>query len=500
MVIDENWIKYRTFDFGLVNPWVCLYIAEDSLGRLYIYDEIYLRGVTTPEMIGKLTDSKHYEYNVADPAGASDREMLLQAGIPTLAPKSPSVTGGILFVKNALADKLDGKPGLLISSKCVNTIFEFEKGYHYPDNVITDVPIKENDHACFIAGTLISTNSGLKRIEYVNQYDKVLTRNGFRDVIYCQETGCKDTYLSLFNNGQYFISTVDHPVITLNGKKEIQNINNEQIYTLEYIKQNFIERNKICQNQLKWLNTMDLNLDVIQNQRIGQVESILLRQYMQNLKMQEDYMRKYGYHISDVFQRDMIYTIKTLIRQIMILQILNVYQRQDIKNYMLVLNVESVNHYLLKHWKWLNFGISQKRGGHFIESSELWVIKKQLMKSITALFAGLNLNQEICEKDIQNIVRQDVNNNYELQKERCMKFVNADIAVLSEKCKSVPRMRLAQLDVLMPFLNKQRVYNLSIDRDHEYFANGILVSNCDALRNWCLVKKQGGIRQSKGLY
>lgn len=148
IVIDENWTKYRTFDFGFQNPWVCLYIAEDGLGRLYIYKEIYKTNVTTPMMIGELTDSKQYAYNVADPAGASDREMLLQAGIPTLAPKSPSVTGGILFVRNALADKLDGKPGLIISGNCPNTIFEFEKGYRYPDNVITDVPIKDNDHAC----------------------------------------------------------------------------------------------------------------------------------------------------------------------------------------------------------------------------------------------------------------------------------------------------------------------------------------------------------------
>jgi hypothetical protein len=27
-----------------------------------------------------------------------------------------------------------------------------------------------------------------------------------------------------------------------------------------------------------------------------------------------------------------------------------------------------------------------------------------------------------------------------------------------------------------------RVYNLTVDGPHEYYANGILVSNCDALR------------------
>ena len=147
--ISSGWRLYRSFDFGITNPWVCLYIAENDQGQLYIYDEVYVRGKTTPEMVGRLTDGKRYEYNVADPfgQGASDRAMLYQAGIETLAPRKGDIAGGILFVKQALAVRVNGQPGLLIDAKCTNTIYEIEQGYRYPDNVISEIPVKENDHA-----------------------------------------------------------------------------------------------------------------------------------------------------------------------------------------------------------------------------------------------------------------------------------------------------------------------------------------------------------------
>ena len=36
-----------------------------------------------------------------------------------------------------------------------------------------------------------------------------------------------------------------------------------------------------------------------------------------------------------------------------------------------------------------------------------------------------------------------------------------------------------------PLPGKQPVYNLTVDGEHEYYANGVLVSNCDAVRYAC---------------
>lgn len=39
---------------------------------------------------------------------------------------------------------------------------------------------------------------------------------------------------------------------------------------------------------------------------------------------------------------------------------------------------------------------------------------------------------------------------------------------------------------MQPSGRREPVYNLTVAGDHEYFANGVLVSNCDALRYACL--------------
>ena len=53
---------------------------------------------------------------------------------------------GLELVRQQLKVRDDGKPGLYISSKCDNTIMEFNQ-YSYPETIDTEEPAKENDHA-----------------------------------------------------------------------------------------------------------------------------------------------------------------------------------------------------------------------------------------------------------------------------------------------------------------------------------------------------------------
>jgi hypothetical protein len=43
-----------------------------------------------------------------------------------------------------------------------------------------------------------------------------------------------------------------------------------------------------------------------------------------------------------------------------------------------------------------------------------------------------------------------------------------------------------------PVADRRPVYNLTVAGDHEYFANGILTHNCDALRYGCMGLEAGG--------
>lgn len=147
LVISDLWPRYRTFDFGHTNPWVSLSIATDQMDRVYVYDEIYVRGTNTMRMAAVLAGLPGtFEKNVADPSGAGDRDILLDHGITTVIPKKQNVAQGIQLIQHALDVRADGKPGLFVSSKCVNTIREF-KSYRYPDDGLSENPVKENDHA-----------------------------------------------------------------------------------------------------------------------------------------------------------------------------------------------------------------------------------------------------------------------------------------------------------------------------------------------------------------
>jgi hypothetical protein len=90
-----------------------------------------------------------FEFTTCDPSAASARATLLEKGIVTISPRS-NIIQGLELVRRQLKIREDGKPGLYVSSKCINTIKEFGL-YSYPDNVDSEEPLKENDHAmdCF---------------------------------------------------------------------------------------------------------------------------------------------------------------------------------------------------------------------------------------------------------------------------------------------------------------------------------------------------------------
>lgn len=143
----DNWPRYRSFDFGYTNPWVCLYITRDpATDRIYIYDEIYVRNKTTIQMMGLLTDSITYEFNTGDINAAGDIANLRDNGISILA-YSSNITDGIKIIRHKLMKRPDGKPSLFVCRKCQNTILEISKLYRYPDDGLSEAPIKENDHA-----------------------------------------------------------------------------------------------------------------------------------------------------------------------------------------------------------------------------------------------------------------------------------------------------------------------------------------------------------------
>ncbi|MEK7395934.1 MAG: hypothetical protein AAB116_03245, partial [Candidatus Poribacteria bacterium] len=102
-----------------------------------------------PEWMNGRTERRNsnefYEWTTCDPSAASARATLLEKGIETIAPRS-NIVQGLELVRQQLKVRADGKPGLLVSNRCINTIKEFNL-YSYPESKDIEAPEKVNDHA-----------------------------------------------------------------------------------------------------------------------------------------------------------------------------------------------------------------------------------------------------------------------------------------------------------------------------------------------------------------
>lgn len=73
-------------------------------------------------------------------------------------------------------------------------------------------PSANHDDGCFVAGTLVQTQSGMKQIQDVNRGEFVMTRHGFREVLLSSCTGIRETAEYFTNTGESIACTPTHPV------------------------------------------------------------------------------------------------------------------------------------------------------------------------------------------------------------------------------------------------------------------------------------------------
>lgn len=149
--IPDSWPRYRGFDFGFTNPFVCLWVARNpETGAYYVYREYYRSKLGIQEHIKSikcLSGSEQYLASFADPENAENRSDMRKEGIPTKKARK-DVARGIEMVQSRLK-VIDGKPRLYIFSSCTHVIKEFAL-YKYAQATNSreakDIPIPKDDH------------------------------------------------------------------------------------------------------------------------------------------------------------------------------------------------------------------------------------------------------------------------------------------------------------------------------------------------------------------
>jgi hypothetical protein len=298
------------------------------------------------------------------------------------------------------------------------------------------------DHYCFVAGTKISTNKGDKNIEDIRIGDEVFTRNGYRKVYNAELVRSNQSVLTAyFSNGSSFLATPDHPLIHRDGKTRLDCTTRHAILY-------------VCREQ-KYASIMESHTDGTQTLLGGQIgfTSHLVEPIEQ--KDTRDFISKYGLMPLVLFLKGLSFIIRTAIL------LITKYQTWCVRHeaYIRAITLKKASGIVITEQEMLNTwnesGVSLTRGARPPKGSS--GVENMLIR-VLCYKLPLILS-------VLSVV---------------LKQLHAAIKVVSSVAPDV------HLVGLHENIEKMDVINISVTGDEEYFANGILVSNCHTLL-YCLV-------------
>ena len=159
LIIPKDWRRFRSMDWGFRDPCCILWYTIAPSGRVFIYDELYVRFVPdklVAERIREKTGNDRIAYTVASPDafkedgksaidGPTLAEIFANNGVPLLRADNSRVPGW-QRVREYLAPMDDGFPRLMICSNCVNLIRTLPEMI-YDDKNVEDIADGLEDHA-----------------------------------------------------------------------------------------------------------------------------------------------------------------------------------------------------------------------------------------------------------------------------------------------------------------------------------------------------------------
>lgn len=338
------------------------------------------------------------------------------------------------------------------------------------------ISYEPNGHICFVGETLIRTNLGLKRIDEIKIGDNVLTRNGYKRVVNTFKNGIHE--VKKYKIGNKIIEcTENHKIWTKeNGFIEVKYLIDQKIFCI------FADNLKDFEScKEKLLFTMEKNSIGILNQQSGLIKCIIqdISKLMDVLK-KLDYMFINGFVKLAKYPAVIVSIIKTAIHLIMNYQTYNVLiQKNTCRS---TCQPMSENKKAAKSWKTmlgqkqLN-GINQMQVGSGTKNMLKWQyllshIKRYVLNAMNHLKLIYGIRQSFAVLNINgNTKQENKGQKKNLKKKQIAQFVESKLLV---NC------------IVQDHVITKEVYNIEVEDVHEYFANDVLVSNCDNLKDTIL--------------
>jgi hypothetical protein len=290
------------------------------------------------------------------------------------------------------------------------------------------------EFGCFVAGTLVETKSGPVPIEQLNAGDMVLTRQGYKRVKAAFCTGIQQTHTLVCENGQTLTGTGNHPIWDGHGWKSLGSLTNHDIiYTWKPANTNTLNMTELFGIENRKRNgygSETISADTFQDAAIFPDENTI-----RSIGM-------FGKNSTGRFRKASASTIRTKTRPITTSLISNYSRDQSTVRFIRTTG----------------------------ESSE----------QVNVNFAEKSISTLVCRLDS---VPTNANAHGEEKTKLTMRPEHAANAQFHSRVANTNQPQLVPVSVRTRNLGKlEEVYNITVEDCHEYFANGVLVHNCDVAR------------------
>jgi len=377
---------------------------------------------------------------------------------------------------------------------CEELIREWNKLVWNPDKKGFHKKYKAD--CCLVAGTKISTPSGLKNIEDLIIGDEVYTENGINKI---SAHGCTNPYSEIYeltmSDGNILRGTSNHPVYVKN--KGFVNMDalvyGDELCQQFIIKDIHFPKQKtegICPQE-KFMGKNSTYIDLFMNLCMVQYPKIILSNLKMGIKKISKQIISFLKNLSFLKKLNMMGSsgLDIHIRPIETIESIS----QIVKNLMgkgeccinlfgksLMDKFQKICTYITKiitH----SIMISQIWCASLLKNMPFTILLKEnsQKKCLKMLLNGIDLQKG--EKQIKNQLK----NNGKINKQKLINANNAEIYsqdILTQQNgvnQAVPK-KIYVIDV-KKLLQRQPTWNLTVENDHHYYANGILVHNSDSL-------------------
>lgn len=452
-------------DWGFTNPMAAVIVGYDGDGRVYILEEYYRKRRKIKDLCDWLKwkqETYPFEMLYADPSEPANLAEMHEFGFSVVRARN-MVMPGISAVYKRLPAAGDGKPRLFVYEKCVNLLDELNQ-YRYnalkENRPEKEEPLKVNDHLCFVKGTKVMTINGQQNIESLSHGDLILTRRGYENIdgLFRHDSKIWEVILS---NGKKLYTTQDHP-FWVKGLGYTKVCDLRKYYILETLSDN------------KWLKKSNIKESSIRNMnRINTSKQLSI------------YTNRNGLTNMVIYLKGIMSIIKIVIVKIMILITLNSWKQSSINQCTQKNISKSIKR---KSWKTsrkpngsLKSGINLKKEGNGIVRwlKILGRIGKESLKYVKSVSKSILTIQS---NRMESFAVRNVNHKTEEIKRKIWSRNNVLFALRNFILVNIKTKKPVHIVAVQNTERIETVYNLTVHNTHEYYANGILVSNCDALR------------------